>query len=151
MTPQLYPLLRFTTLILNLSAKKSVGDQIPFFTIKTLTSCLEVLGDLQTGPLSRRNISASSVDPTLTIDQANATVDQTCTNSRKTFPKPFECFACSERFTRKADLSRHQRSKHSESKVLMCTQPGCKRSKGFARGDHLTQHMRKVHKTNTNS
>ncbi|KUJ15337.1 uncharacterized protein LY89DRAFT_735459 [Mollisia scopiformis] len=60
----------------------------------------------------------------------------------------FHCDAdgCTRHYKRKHELKRHQKD-HAETKAYQCRVPFCNRSgeNGFARSDHLRQHMRKVH------
>lgn len=55
---------------------------------------------------------------------------------------------CLESFTRQSDLNRHMRTKHGR-KSIFCPHNGCRhasaRTGGFARRDHLVQHLRKMH------
>ena len=62
--------------------------------------------------------------------------------------RPFHCSKCEQRFGRKYDLERHERSKHEQNAGgFFCTEPGCERMHvGFKRKDHLGQHLREVHK-----
>ncbi|WVW87049.1 hypothetical protein I302_109106 [Kwoniella bestiolae CBS 10118] len=54
--------------------------------------------------------------------------------------RKFICGECDEPFTRRNDLERHARSKHTGETPFIC--PGCE--KGFSRKDKLDQHIEKV-------
>ncbi|KAI9738798.1 MAG: hypothetical protein M1834_008305 [Cirrosporium novae-zelandiae] len=70
-------------------------------------------------------------------------------NNSTSGPSPYprtRCSKCPSTFSRKADLLRHMRDKHS-GRVYDCWALGCQRNgeKAFGRRDKLLDHQRKVH------
>lgn len=54
--------------------------------------------------------------------------------------------SCASSFRRTSDLRRHIRTIHHVSTIYYCDVPSCSRnSRGFARKDKLTEHLRRVH------
>ncbi|KAF2436167.1 hypothetical protein EJ08DRAFT_692051 [Tothia fuscella] len=59
--------------------------------------------------------------------------------------RPFKCtkVGCRQAFARDSDRQRHEESVHDQDEKAFCTIADCERARrGFARKDHLEQHMR---------
>ena len=61
-------------------------------------------------------------------------------------PNKYQCQLCKEKFTRQADLARHEASAHGESTKCVC--PYCE--KVLSRKDKLNQHIRDIHEKRKN-
>jgi hypothetical protein len=83
-------------------------------------------------------------DPTRQLSPTTADLSQSTTKSRRLI---CGLNGCAKSYGRKYELHRHQRA-HSGIRSYSCGFDRCDRSghNGFARKDHLMQHLRQVHK-----